>query len=105
MSPTAKVFRVEQAGEAGITFTSLGDALLYAPSHSGAEIRSRDTGRLLAEVTERGGGGGLLGWALTIAGQAVEDASWTREAPTLSPREHDTVLQLALAEDFARFAS
>lgn len=99
------VQREDVDGEVGVAFTSLGEALRYAPSHFEAQIRSRDTGRLLAEVTECGGGGGLLGWVLTSAGQAVEAANWRREAPTLSPSEVDIVLAMALAEEFARSES
>lgn len=98
---TRSVSRVEQAGEAGIAFEYLEEALRYAPSHVEATVSSSANGVVLAEVREVGGRGGVLAWTLTVAGQQVQDAAWTAEAPTLSERDIDTVLMLALGNEMA----
>lgn len=96
---TRSVSRVEQAGEPGVAFQSLDEALRYAPLHVEATVSS--SGVVLAEVREVGGRGGVLAWTLTVAGQRIQDAAWTAEAPTLSERDIDTVLMLALGREMA----
>lgn len=87
-------------------FPRLSDALASSPRHTEAVIATSLEGIVLAEACPVAGIGSVLGWVLTVAGTEVRNeedrVGWTLNAPTLSPKELDDALAIALAEDFAR---
>jgi hypothetical protein len=100
MSP---VYRYESAGEAGVSFPTLSQAMACSPSHAECRIATSPHGVVLAEACPVAGSGTCLVWALTNAGRDVDDhAGWTLHAPTLSPEEYETALAFALGDELRR---
>lgn len=102
MSP---VFRIEAIGETAAALPSLAVAMQIPPRDREAYIATSVDGVHLADAFPVSGSGSMLRWRLTRAGQDVLDRSgWTAGAPTMSEEEYDTLLELALREDFESVA-
>lgn len=105
MRPTQTVYRIEALAETAVPFPSLAEAMAMNPRTPEACIATSLHGVHLADAAEAGGRGGLLYWAVTIAGQNVIDATgWTAGQPDMSARDSETVLATALREDFEAVA-